>query len=358
MDDLPEPIHDPRPVEVDPRRALVLERVEGCALAEDVQRLCVGVPADRLEERMAGRDPLQLLRLGGVAVGGAARIAVRESRQLPVRVLFVAAEHRRRPRRLEGVRQARHRLERERHELGRLAQEAGDGLRHDAPLLRPRAPLDQHFEIELLARESLQRVLADGAELALVDVAKQTLFEIGIAEVPGVVVAQHALDVGRGQDLAHHVEDGIVLQRVADLLQLLEQPLQDMALDRVGRDEVEDQAVLALAVAVDASHPLLQAVRVPRDVVVEEDVADLKVDALAGGLGRDQNLDRALAELLLGVQARARLVARARLHAAVDAADAETPGLQSVHEIVERVLELGEEEQALLGMIEEALLLK
>ena len=66
----------------------------------------------------------------------------------------------------------------------------------------------------------------------------------------------------------------------------------------------------------------------------------------------------ALAELLLGVQARARLVARAGLHAAVDAADAEAPGLQSVDKVVQRVLELGEEEQALVGMIEEALLLK
>ena len=172
------------------------------------------------------------------------------------------------------MRQARHRLERERHELGRLAQEAGDGLRDDAPLLRPRAPLDQHLQIELLAREPLQRVLADGAELALVHVAEQAVFEVGVAEAAGVVVAQHALDVGRGQDLAHDVEDGIVVQGVADLLELLEQPLQDAALDGVGRDEVEDQAVLALAVAVDAAHPLLEAVRVPGDVVVEEDVAD------------------------------------------------------------------------------------
>ena len=35
-------------------------------------------------------------------------------------------------------------------------------------------------------------------------------------------------------------------------------------------------------------------VRVPGDVVVEEDVADLKVNALAGGLSSDQDLDLAL----------------------------------------------------------------
>ncbi len=80
------------------------------------------------------------------------------------------------------MRQARDRLEGQWHELGRFAQKARDGLRHDAALLRLGAPLDQHFEIELLAREPLQRVLADGAELLLVDVTKQTLFEIGIAD--------------------------------------------------------------------------------------------------------------------------------------------------------------------------------
>ena len=256
------------------------------------------------------------------------------------------------------MRQARDRLERERHELGRLAEETRDGLRHDAPLLRPRAPLDQHFEIELLAREPFQGVLADGAELVLVHVAEHALLEVGIAEPAGIVVAQHALDVSRRQDLADDVEYGVVVQRVADLLQLLEQPLQNAAFDGVGRDEIEDQAVLALAVAVDAAHPLLQAVRVPGDVVVEEDVADLEVDALARGLGGDQDLDLAFAELLLGVKARARLVARARLHAAVDAADAEAPGLQPIHEVVQRVLELGEEEQALVRVVEEAFLLE
>ena len=174
----------------------------------------------------------------------------------------------------------------------------------------------------------------------------------------GVVVAQHALDVGGGQDLADDVEDGVVVQRVADLLQLLEQPLQDAAFDGVGGHEVEDQAVLALAVAVDAAHPLLEAVRVPGDVVVEEDVADLEVDALARRLGGDQDLDLAFPELLLGVEARARLVARARLHAAVDAADAEAPRLQPIHQIVQRVLELGEEEQALVRVVEEAFLLE
>ena len=192
----------------------------------------------------------------------------------------------------------------------------------------------------------------------LIDVAEQALFEVGIAELAGVVVAQHALDVSRGQHLADDVEYGVVVQRVADLLQLLQQPLQDAPFDGIGRDEIEDQAVLALAVAVDAAHPLLKAVRVPGDVVIEKDVAALEVDALARRLGGHQNLNLAFAELLLGVEPRARLVTRARPHAAVDAADAETPGLEALHEVVECVLELGEKQQALVCVVEEALLLE
>ena len=70
------------------------------------------------------------------------------------------------------MRQARDVLKGEGHELGRLTEEACDGLGHDAPLLGPRAPLDQHLEVELLAGEPLERVLADGAELSLVHVVE------------------------------------------------------------------------------------------------------------------------------------------------------------------------------------------
>ena len=45
-------------------------------------------------------------------------------------------------------------------------------------------------------------------------------------------------------------------------------------------NEIEDEAVMALAVAVDAAHALFEPVRVPGDVVVEQDVAALKVGCL------------------------------------------------------------------------------
>ena len=152
--------------------------------------------------------------------------------------------------------------------------EAGDGLGHDAALLGPGAALDQHFQVQLLRRQPFQGVLADGAEAGLVDVVQQPVFEVGIAQLAGIVVAQHALDLGRRQDFAHDVEHRVVVQGVADFLELLQQPLEDSALDGVRGHEVEDQAVLALAVTVDAAHPLFEPVGVPGDVVVEQDVAD------------------------------------------------------------------------------------
>ena len=241
------------------------------------------------------------------------------------------------------------------HAGRRIGQEARDGLRHDAALLRPRPALDEHVEVELLRGQPFQGVAADVAEAALVHAFEQPLFEIGVAQPAGVVVAQDAFDVGGGQHLADDVEHRVVVQRVADLLELVQEPLQHPAFDGVRGREVEDEAVLALAVAVDAAHPLLQPVGVPGDVVVEEDVADLEVDPLARRLRGHQDLDRALAEALLGVEPRTGLVARAGLHPAVDGPDREAPVPEPADEMVEGVAELREDEQALVGPVEEAL---
>ena len=80
MDHLAQAIHDPGPVEVEPRRLFVFERMKGGTLAENVERLRVGVSPDRLEERVARRDPFEAIRLRRLAVGRATRIAVRQGR--------------------------------------------------------------------------------------------------------------------------------------------------------------------------------------------------------------------------------------------------------------------------------------
>ena len=112
---------------------------------------------------------------------------------------------------------------------------------------------------------------------------------------------------------------------IPNLLQLFEEPLEDVTFDGVRRDEVEDEAVLRLEVTMDSSHPLLQPIRVPRDVVIEQDVAALEVDAFTCRLGRDENLSRALAELLFGVEPRSGVVTGTDVHPAVNRADRESP---------------------------------
>ena len=203
-------------------------------------------------------------------------------------------------------------------------------------------------QVQVLRRQPFQGVLADVAEAALVDIPQQAFFQVLPAESTGVVVTQDALHIGRRQHLADDVEHRVVVERITNLLQLVQQALEDMPLDRVRGDEIEDQAVLLLTVAVDAPHALLEAIRIPRDVVVEEDVADLQVDPLARGLSCHQHLDRALAELLLGVEPGPRRVARAGDQAAVDGRHLEAPGFELLDEVVERVLELREEYEPLI----------
>src|SRR5262245_4845975 len=105
----------------------------------------------------------------------------------------------------------------------------------------------------------------------------------------------------------------------------------------------------------DTTHPLFEPIGIPWNVVVDEYVAELTIDALACRLGGNENLDCTFLELLLGKQPRARLFARADLHAAVDGTHVEAHVLQLLNDIVERVLEFCENEQSLAAVGEEAL---
>ena len=87
-------------------------------------------------------------------------------------------------------------------------------------------------------------------------------------------------------------------------------------------------------------------------------MAALEVDALSCRLRGHQDLDPAVPELLLRVQPGTRLVTRTRPHAAVDASHSELPGLQALHQVVERVPELGEDQELLVRIVEESLLLQ
>ena len=135
------------------------------------------------------------------------------------------------------------------------------------------------------------------------------------------------------------------VQVVLDLLDALEELLHHATFTGVGGHKVEDEAVLFLAVPMDAPHPLLQTDGVPRDVVVDHQPTELQVDAFAGRLCGDKLLGAvAVAEYPLGVEAGAGHVAVADLHAAVDLRDVQAPLRELIDEVVQRVFMLGEDQ--------------
>src|SRR6516225_3192392 len=98
-------------------------------------------------------------------------------------------------------------------------------------------------------------------------------------------------------------------------------------------------ANLRLADAVDASEALLDAIGIPRQVVVDHQVSALQVDTFACSIGRDQNLNiRIVAERFLHVHA---LFAS---HAAVNKDNrfwATEESRDSALKVIERVAMLG-----------------
>ena len=170
MNHVAEAVHHAGAVEVQPRRHLVLKGIEASPLAERLGGLDIGMPADGLEEWMTGRDPFEVVLLSRVAVGGAAWIFCRQGWKLPVRLALMPLKRWWRPGGLEGMGHTLHDLEFERDVFGRLSQEAGDGLGHDATLLGQGPALDQHLQVELLGRQAFKGVLADGPEAPFVHV--------------------------------------------------------------------------------------------------------------------------------------------------------------------------------------------
>ena len=103
-------------------------------------------------------------------------------------------------------------------------------------------------------------------------------------------------------ELAEHVEH-LPSERLPCLLQLLQELAVDVALAGLVRHQVPEVTHLGLSDAVNPSEALLQAVRVPGQVVVHHQVGALQVDAFAGRVGGEQHLDlRVVAEGFLGLE--------------------------------------------------------
>ena len=129
--------------------------------------------------------------------------------------------------------------------------------------------------------------------------------------------------VGR-KNFADDIEHLIRTKVAANFRQPLVKFVEHTAFARVLRHKVEDQTVLHLAVAVDAADTLLQSNGVPRDVEVDHQPAELKVDAFAGCLRRHHDL-AAFLEITFGMDTSACRIAIANLHTAVNLCDRQAP---------------------------------
>ena len=145
---------------------------------------------------------------------------------------------------------------------------------------------------------------------------------------------------------AEHIIN-LAAEGLAGLLQFFEQALVDVALAGFGGDEIPEVADLGLADAVDTAEALLEAVGVPGQVVVDHEVGALEVDALAGGVGGEE--DAHLGVVAEGLFGGAALLAA---QAAVDGDDglfaSEAAGDAGM-QIVEGIAVFGEDDQFLLG---------
>ncbi len=96
------------------------------------------------------------------------------------------------------------------------------------------------------------------------------------------------LEIDTGLDAAQHFVGGT--EDAVEEVELLGEQLVDAAVGLVALvEEVDDDDVVLLPVAVAAADALLDALRVPRQVVVDDQRAELQVDAFGRRLGGDHH---------------------------------------------------------------------
>ena len=232
-------------------------------------------------------------------------------------------------------------------------------LGHQPALLRFGGLPDDGREIEGAFGQSFERRVRDLAEPLAVDLLDDPALDDILGEIPRVHLAKHSFNLICGEDVAKDIEDlaGLLGVQVGlDALEPLEELVQNAPFARVRGDEVEDEAVLLLQVPVDAPHPLFQAHRIPGNVVVDHEPAELEVDAFARRLRCRHDL-AAFTELALRIDAATGSVAVADLHAAMNLRYGEVPFVPHLlDEVIERVLVLRENQKLHLRIVEDALL--
>jgi len=144
-------------------------------------------------------------------------------------------------------------------------------------------------------RSLLEQILDLRSVNGVCDRLREARAHLRLLAVPDRLDQQIAQGAPLELELAEHVEH-LSTERLAGLFEFLEQRVVDVALARLHRDEVPEVADLGLADAVDAPEPLLDPIRVPGQVVVDHEVGTLEVDALAGGVGREEDLHLGVVE--------------------------------------------------------------
>src|SRR5690606_1901620 len=167
-------------------------------------------------------------------------------------------------------------------QLDQHALEAAAGA---ATVFGTDAQLVLHFLVEILQQHlsCLDHRLVDlGREIEL-ELLKAGLDFVRVTAVL-VDLGDAALEIDTGADGAQHFVARTKLG--VEELDLLRQQFGDALVRLVAEiDEVHNHHVVLLTVAVAAPDALLDALRVPRQVVVDDERAELEVDAFGSGLG-------------------------------------------------------------------------
>lgn len=93
-----------------------------------------------------------------------------------------------------------------------------------------------------------------------------------------------SLELELSKDIEH-----FTAERLSSLLDLFQKRPVDVTFAGFNRDEIVQVANLCLSNAVNATEPLLNPVRIPRQIVVHHQVSTLQIDAFARSVCRKQD---------------------------------------------------------------------
>ena len=180
---------------------------------------------------------------------------------------------------------------------------------------------------------------------ACVDDGGQVGLDLRLLAIADGLDEQIAQGLPSNWQLAQHIED-LPAQRLTRLFQLIQQLAINIAFTGFFSDQVPEMTDFRLADAVDATKTLLNAIGIPRQVIIDHQVGPLQIDAFAGGIGGQQNLHFGI--VLEGLL---RLRALLAADAAMDDDNRVLPAQQrgdAVFQIIQGVAMLGEDNELLV----------